>query len=245
MPTMIFVNLPVENLERSAAFYNKLGFPTNPQFSDQNATNAVISDTIVLMLLVKPFFRSFINKEIADTATSTTAIVAISRGQPGGRGLAGRHRPGGRRHPDQGADGPGLHVLPQLRRPGRPPVRGHVDGPGRGRAHRLTNTNPATPSRPTPQASRARCNSERATCAKHRPSVQTQLARSVDDGAAIGHAEFAEHSGDVVVGGLGGDEQPLGDLGVRQAAGDELGDVELPIGQSRRIVAGAGPGPSG
>jgi predicted lactoylglutathione lyase len=79
MPTMIFVNLPVENLERSAAFYNKLGFPTNPQFSDQNATNAVISDTIVLMLLVKPFFRSFINKEIADPATSTTAIVAISR----------------------------------------------------------------------------------------------------------------------------------------------------------------------
>ena len=79
MPTMIFVNLPVENLERSAAFYNKLGFPTNPQFSDQNATNAVISDTIVLMLLVKPFFRSFINKEIADTATSTTAIICISR----------------------------------------------------------------------------------------------------------------------------------------------------------------------
>jgi len=80
MPTMIFVNLPVENLERSAAFYNKLGFPTNPQFSDRNATNAVISDTIVLMLLVKPFFQSFINKEIADTATSTTAIICISRG---------------------------------------------------------------------------------------------------------------------------------------------------------------------
>ena len=79
MPTMIFVNLPVENLERSAAFYNKLGFPTNPQFSDQNATNAVISDTIVLMLLVKPFFQGFINKEIADTATSTTAIICISR----------------------------------------------------------------------------------------------------------------------------------------------------------------------
>src|SRR6476620_10704995 len=75
MPTMIFVNLPVESLERSAAFYNKLGFPTNPQFSDQNATNAVISDTIVLMLLVKPFFQGFINKEIADPATSTTAII--------------------------------------------------------------------------------------------------------------------------------------------------------------------------
>ena len=31
------------------------------------------------MLLVKPFFRSFINKEIADSATSTTAIICISR----------------------------------------------------------------------------------------------------------------------------------------------------------------------
>ncbi|MEP6561023.1 MAG: VOC family protein [Nakamurella sp.] len=79
MPTMIFVNLPVENIERSAAFYNKLGFPTNPQFADQNATNAVISDTIVLMLLAKPFFKSFITKEIADTATSTTAILCISQ----------------------------------------------------------------------------------------------------------------------------------------------------------------------
>lgn len=78
MPTMIFVNLPVKDLERSKAFYAALGYATNPQFSDENATNIVISDTIYLMLLVEPYFKSFTHKEIADATTTTEAIIALS-----------------------------------------------------------------------------------------------------------------------------------------------------------------------
>ena len=46
-----------------------------------------------------------------------------------------------------------------------------------------------------------------------------------------------------MVGGLGGDEEPVGDLGVGEPAGHQLGDVELTVGQARRVGAGAGPGP--
>ena len=78
MPTQIFVNLPVKDLERSKAFYSALGYPTNPQFSDENATNVVISDTIYLMLLVEPFFKGFTHREVADATITTEVIVALS-----------------------------------------------------------------------------------------------------------------------------------------------------------------------
>ncbi|WP_059011383.1 VOC family protein [Streptomyces specialis] len=77
-PTMIFVNLPVKDLERSKEFFGKLGYSFNPQFSDENAACLVISDTIFAMLLVEPFFRTFTKKEIADTSATTSAIVALS-----------------------------------------------------------------------------------------------------------------------------------------------------------------------
>ncbi|MFF7159153.1 VOC family protein [Streptomyces sp. NPDC088197] len=77
MSTKIFVNLPVKDLDRSVAFFTAAGFTFNPQFTDDNATCMVISDDIYAMLLVEPFFRTFTEKEIADTATTTEAIVAL------------------------------------------------------------------------------------------------------------------------------------------------------------------------
>ena len=78
MDTMIFVNLPVKDLERSKEFYAKLGYATNPQFSDENATNVIISDTIWLMLLTEPFFRTFTNKDVVDGTAATEAIIGLS-----------------------------------------------------------------------------------------------------------------------------------------------------------------------
>jgi predicted lactoylglutathione lyase len=78
MPTMIFVNLPVKDLARSKAFYNALGYGTNPMFEDENATNAIISDTIFLMLLTEPYFKSFTGKEIVDTTSASEAILVIT-----------------------------------------------------------------------------------------------------------------------------------------------------------------------
>jgi hypothetical protein len=78
MPTMIFVNLPVKDLDKSKQFFTELGFSINQQFTDEKASSIVISDTIYLMLLVEPFFKTFTKKDVADSSTTTEAIIALS-----------------------------------------------------------------------------------------------------------------------------------------------------------------------
>jgi predicted lactoylglutathione lyase len=78
MATKIFVNLPVKDLDRSVAFFTKLGYRFNPQFTNESATCMIISDDIFVMLLVEPFFKSFTKKEIPDTSATAQAIIALS-----------------------------------------------------------------------------------------------------------------------------------------------------------------------
>ncbi|SES16407.1 hypothetical protein SAMN04487983_103377 [Streptomyces sp. yr375] len=75
---MIFVNLPVNDLDASKKFFTQLGYTINPQFSDDNAASVVISETIVAMLLTKPFYSTFTKKEIADATTTSEVLVALS-----------------------------------------------------------------------------------------------------------------------------------------------------------------------
>lgn len=78
MGRQIYVNLPVENLERTTAFFAGLGFSFDPKFTDENATCMVVDDNIFVMFLVKPFFQSFITKEISDAKKSTEVLVCLS-----------------------------------------------------------------------------------------------------------------------------------------------------------------------
>ena len=79
MSTQIFVNLPVKDLQRSIDFFTALGYAFNPQFTDENAACLVIDeDHIYAMLLTHEFFRRFTKKDIADSTTSTEAILALS-----------------------------------------------------------------------------------------------------------------------------------------------------------------------
>jgi predicted lactoylglutathione lyase len=75
---MIFVNLPVNDLDASKKFFTELGYSINPQFSDENAASVVISDTIVAMLLTKPFYSSFTKKEIADATRTSEVMLCLS-----------------------------------------------------------------------------------------------------------------------------------------------------------------------
>lgn len=80
MSTKIFVNLPVKDLERTKAFFSKLGYTFNKQFTDEKAACMVISEDIFAMLLTEPFFIGFIpNKEIADTSKSKEVLIALSK----------------------------------------------------------------------------------------------------------------------------------------------------------------------
>ncbi|PSR53450.1 glyoxalase/bleomycin resistance/extradiol dioxygenase family protein [Adhaeribacter arboris] len=78
MATQIFVNLPVKDLNKSIEFFKNLGYSFNPQFTDENATCLIISDTIYVMLLVEPFFKSFTKKAIPDTTQNAQVILALS-----------------------------------------------------------------------------------------------------------------------------------------------------------------------
>ena len=78
MSRMIFVNLPVRNLEASKAFYEALGFRINPQFTDETAACVVISETIHVMLLTHDKMRQFTTKDIADASKTTEVLVALS-----------------------------------------------------------------------------------------------------------------------------------------------------------------------
>ena len=78
MSRMIFVNLPIEDLERSKRFYEAIGARNEPKFSNEAAAMMVLSDTISIMLLIKPFYATFTNKPIADARNSSSVLLALS-----------------------------------------------------------------------------------------------------------------------------------------------------------------------
>src|SRR5687768_6885237 len=47
----LFVNIPVENLQRAIVFFEALGFRFNPQFTDATATCMLVGEDAYFMLL--------------------------------------------------------------------------------------------------------------------------------------------------------------------------------------------------
>src|SRR5215218_2383034 len=78
MPTKIFVNLPVKDLDKSIRFFEALGYAFNPQFTDETAACMVISDDIYAMLLTHAKFKQFTPKVICDATKSTEVLIALS-----------------------------------------------------------------------------------------------------------------------------------------------------------------------
>ncbi len=78
MISKIFVNLAVNDLEKSMAFFKAIGFSFNPQFSDNAAACMVMSEDIYAMLLTHPKIKQFTSKEIADAHKSTEVLTALS-----------------------------------------------------------------------------------------------------------------------------------------------------------------------
>ena len=74
----IFVNLAVNDLPRSKAFFEHLGMTINPQFTNEQGACVVINEHIYAMLLVKDFFKTFTDKAIADTTRTTEALLCLS-----------------------------------------------------------------------------------------------------------------------------------------------------------------------
>ena len=70
MTRMIFVNLPVAELEASMNFYAALGFVNEPRFTDETAAAMQWSDAIFVMLLTHDKWKTFTTRPIPSTDSS-------------------------------------------------------------------------------------------------------------------------------------------------------------------------------
>lgn len=75
MTNMIFVNLPVVDLPKSKAFYEALGFTSNPTFSDETAASMVWSEAIYVMLLTHDKWKSFTTRPIPPSTSSEVSLA--------------------------------------------------------------------------------------------------------------------------------------------------------------------------
>jgi uncharacterized protein len=78
LATQIFVNLPVKDLDRSKAFFAKLGYSFNPKFTDATAACMAISDDIYAMLLTEAKFKEFTTKPIVNAKEATEVLICLS-----------------------------------------------------------------------------------------------------------------------------------------------------------------------
>lgn len=76
----IFVNLPIQDMARSQAFFKALGLSFNPRFTNDKGACLEIGENFYAMLLVQPFFQGFTKKPISDAHQSTEVILALSVG---------------------------------------------------------------------------------------------------------------------------------------------------------------------
>jgi len=75
MSKMIFVNLPVTDLDASMTFYKAIGFVNNPNFTDDTAACMVWSEAINVMLLTHAKWRTFTNRPIPPSTSSEVALA--------------------------------------------------------------------------------------------------------------------------------------------------------------------------
>lgn len=75
----IYVNLAVNDLEKSMEFFKKLGFEFNLQFTNEHGACLVLGENIFSMLLAKPFFKTFIpDRDMTDPKKNVEALTCFS-----------------------------------------------------------------------------------------------------------------------------------------------------------------------
>ena len=84
MSKLIFINLPVSDLEKSKAFYEAVGAANNPQFTDETAACMVVSDVIHVMLLTHDKWKTFTSKAIPNAHDSAQVLLCLSSDTKGG-----------------------------------------------------------------------------------------------------------------------------------------------------------------
>jgi len=79
MKKQIILNLPVQDLGKSRAFFSALDFTFDPRFSGENAAFMnIVGDTIQAMLTTEPFFQSLIDKPVANARQANEVVICLS-----------------------------------------------------------------------------------------------------------------------------------------------------------------------
>ena len=80
MNRMIFVNLPVTDLQKSIAFYEAIGATADPHFRDDRTQMMRISDEIMVMLLTHERFNGFLEntRTLADARKTAQVLLCLS-----------------------------------------------------------------------------------------------------------------------------------------------------------------------
>lgn len=78
MSRMIFVNLPVSDLQRSQAFLEGLGAVVEPKFTDETAACMRLADNIFVMVLTHDKFSQFTPRPIADAKAGSEVLLCLS-----------------------------------------------------------------------------------------------------------------------------------------------------------------------
>ena len=78
MEKSIWINLPVNNIEKSKAFFKAIGFSFNSdKDNDVMACMTVIPNSAVVMLFEASVLKTFIQTEITDTSQSVEMIISF------------------------------------------------------------------------------------------------------------------------------------------------------------------------
>ena len=75
---LTFLNLPVQDVAASRAFFSGLGFSFDDRFCDAQTACLVLSETAFVMLLERPRFADFAAKPLGDPGTTTSALICVS-----------------------------------------------------------------------------------------------------------------------------------------------------------------------
>jgi predicted lactoylglutathione lyase len=75
---MLFVNMPVADVERSKAFFAKLGFSFNPDFTDETSACMLVGEQAFVMLLSREKFAEFSKLPVGDPTAHALALFCFS-----------------------------------------------------------------------------------------------------------------------------------------------------------------------
>lgn len=77
-PRMLFVNLPVRDLEAATAFFAALDFAFDEKFTGESCSCMVLNDQAYVMLLSEERFADFTTRPTVDAREATESILCLS-----------------------------------------------------------------------------------------------------------------------------------------------------------------------